>query len=367
MYLEQIQVTNVRIVNSANFELSPTLNIIYGENGSGKTSLLESIYLLGVGRSFRSNQIKTIITQEKTKLTIFGKMSQPDSHTIGIERDNTGSFRVRIDNIEQRKLSLLAQYLPVLVITPESHKLISSGPLNRRQYLDCSVFHVKHLFSEISQRYSRILKQRNALLKSSQSYKELLIWDVEYAKLIKELNQARYDEFLALKPYLEEIQGLFLPQYKVQYIFDSGWDYRSPQSFLELLKANYHTDKRYGYTGIGAHKSDIKILVDTKPAHEVLSRGEQKMLVSSMLLAQAKRLTKGLNKNCIMLIDDLPSELDAENQERLISELIKLKKVQVVLTSIHDYNPVKNMFENQKLEIKKFHVKHGKVSSECLN
>jgi len=361
MYLEQIQVRNVRIVSSANLKLSPKLNIIFGDNGSGKTSLLEAMYILSVGRSFRSNQIKTIITSNQEKLTVFGQFSKPSKTTVGIERDSTGSFRVRIDNEDQNKLSSLAQYLPVLVITPESHQLISSGPLNRRKYLDFSVFHVEHQFSITWLRYARILKQRNALLKSSQSYKELAIWDIEFAQLTNQLNEMRKVEFLSLKPHLEAIQGLFLPQYRVQYTYYSGWDVTAPQGFIGLTEKNYHQDKRYGYTGLGAHKADIKILVDSKPAHEVLSRGEQKMLVSSMMLAQVKRLASDQDKHCAILLDDLPSELDIEKQKLLISELLNLNKVQVVVTSITKNNEINKFIENTRIETKMFHVEHGAI------
>ncbi len=373
MYLDQIQVQNIRVISSAKIKLSPRFNIITGLNGSGKTSLLESIYLLGVGRSFRNHQIKTVISNEQQKLTVFGKLSGQRNITLGIERDLSGSYRVRINNEDQNRLSSLAKYLPVLVITPESNKLISGGPQHRRQYLDLSVFHVKHQFSERWQRYSKILKQRNALLKSCSSYKELSVWDVEFAALAVELDEARKEEFLQLKSHLEDIQGIFLPQYRVQYTYYSGWDSSSTQSFIQQLENNYQTDKRYGYTNLGAHKSDIKLTVNKGTVQDIFSRGEQKMLVNAMHLAQARRLSLGLDKNCMILIDDLPSELDEDKQHKLLGELSKLTKVQIFMTCISkeglvDLNSIANLEQTQKeLEVKWFHVKHGVVSETETN
>ena len=143
MYLDKLQVRNVRAIQNADLQFSPSINIVTGINGSGKTSLLESIYLLGVGRSFRSNQIKSIINNNSDDLTVYGKLSKPGADSLGISRDKSGKFKVRINNIDQNKLSSLARYLPVLVITPDSYKLLTSGPQHRRQFLDLSVFHVE--------------------------------------------------------------------------------------------------------------------------------------------------------------------------------------------------------------------------------
>jgi len=136
MYLEYLQVLNVRAISEAKIQFSPRLNIITGANGAGKTSLLEAIYLLGVGRSFRNHQIKSVIAKTSNELSVFGKLSEPGLDKLGISRDTTGKFKVRINNVDQNKLSSLAHYLPVLVITPDSYKLLTAGPQFRRQYLD---------------------------------------------------------------------------------------------------------------------------------------------------------------------------------------------------------------------------------------
>ena len=192
MYLETIQVSNVRAISHASLNLSPYLNLITGTNGSGKTSFLEAIYLLGVGRSFRSNQIKTIISNNSEELTVYGKLASPNKNTLGISRDKKGNYKVRIDHTDQKKLSSLAHYLPVLVITPDSYKLLTSGPQHRRQFLDLSVFHVEHAFANSWKRYNRILKQRNAQLKRCRSYSELAIWDKEFSQLSELLNKIFY-------------------------------------------------------------------------------------------------------------------------------------------------------------------------------
>lgn len=362
MYLKKLQVRNVRAIQQADLQLSPHVNLVSGINGSGKTSLLEAISLLGVGRSFRSSQIKNIINGKADNLTVYGKLSSPGGDTLGISRDRTGKFKVRINNTDQNKLSSLARYLPVLVITPDSYKLLTSGPQFRRQFLDLSVFHVEHSFSATWQRYNRILKQRNAQLKQANNYSELAIWDNEFCQLADTLNQARNKEFLQLKRHLEAIQGIFLPQYRVQYGYGAGWDSSSTRSFSKQLQNSFKTDKRYGYSTIGAHKADIKLTIDNQPVQDLLSRGEQKMLVNAMHLAQVSRLTEDIKKNCLLLVDDLPSELDFGKQELLIKELLKLSKTQLFITAI---SKIKLNNENHTVTrspTKVFHVEQGEVS-----
>jgi len=365
MYLEQLQVSNVRVIKNTTLTFSPRLNLISGPNGAGKTSLLEAIHLLGVGRSFRNHQIKHVIAKDSNELTIFGKLSAPGSDTLGISRDKSGKFKVRINNIDQNKLSTLAHYLPVLVITPDSYKLITSGPQYRRQYLDLSVFHVEHTFSHNWQRYNRVLKQRNALLKSCKSYSELSIWDKEYVELAEYLNQARKSEFLVLKSHFEDIQTTFLPQYRVQYRYYSGWDSEATQSLSDQLEENYSLDKKYGYSNIGAHKSDIKLLVDNRPVQEVLSRGEQKMLVNAMHLAQCRRLSMDLHNSCLLMIDDLPSEIDSVKQELLLAELVKMPDVQLFISSINNIDISQKFFNKELSTSRMFHVEQGEVN--CIN
>lgn len=363
MSLKNLQVSNVRAIKQADLQLSPDLNLITGINGSGKTSLLEAIYLLGVGRSFRSHQIKNIINHETDKLTVYGKLASLNSDNLGILRDRAGQYKVRINQQDQTKLSSLARYLPVLVITPDSYRLLTSGPQHRRQFLDLSVFHVEHHFSSYWQRYNRILKQRNAQLKKTSSYSDLLIWDKEFAELANQLHIARKQEFLQLKTHLEDIQSTFLPQYRVQYRYYAGWESEAPDSFSEQLRGCYETDKRYGYTTLGAHKSDIKISVNNKPVQEVLSRGEQKMLVNAMHLAQAKRMSQDLNKNCLLLVDDLPSELDTNKQQQLMKELLAMDNIQLFVTAISEKDiNLTSLNDDEMFTIKMFHVEQGDVS-----
>ena len=360
MFLETLQVKNVRAIIQASLVFSPCINLIIGNNGAGKTSLLESIFLLGVGRSFRSNQIKTIINHQAEELTVFGKLSTPNNDALGISRDKSGNFKVRINNTEQNKLSSLARYLPVLVITPDSYKLLSAGPQYRRQFIDLSVFHVEQSFSEVWKKYNRVLKQRNAQLKQSKSYKDLLIWDKEFVKLSLSINEARKKEFLALIKHLKAIQSIFLPQYRVQYTYVSGWDTGSIEPLSYQLQESYNKDKRYGYSTIGAHKADLLITIDSVPVQEVLSRGEQKMLVNAMHIAQAERLSMDLSKYCLLLIDDLPSELDVHKQQILINFILKMKGVQFFIAAINK-SEITNNNDSKDILIKMFHVEQGDV------
>jgi len=224
------------------------------------------------------------------------------------------------------------------------------------------VFHVEHSFSHSWQRYNRILKQRNALLKTCKNYSEISVWDKEYSELAEIINQARKKEFLALKSHLEDIQATFLPQYRVQYRYYSGWDSEASQSLSNQLEETYYLDKKYGYSNIGAHKSDIKLLIDNSPVQEVLSRGEQKMLVNAMHLAQCRRLSVDLQNSCLLMIDDLPSEIDSFKQELLLAELVKMPDVQLFISSINNIDLSQTILKQELLTSKMFHVEQGEVN-----
>ncbi len=194
MALSRLEIRHVR--NLTRVELSPAshLNLIYGENASGKTSLLEAIAILGHGRSFRSSNIAKVIQAEADKLTVFGEVLQGDSRTpMGIEKSREQT-RIRIAGEWVNNTSPLAQLLPLQVITPDSHKLIEQGPKYRRQFLDWGVFHVEHQFAQLWRRYRKALKQRNAILRSGRaSDQQLRAWDAELVSTVAPITTMRMD------------------------------------------------------------------------------------------------------------------------------------------------------------------------------
>ena len=166
MSLAELRIENLRCIESAALEFSPELNLIAGENGAGKTSILEAIFLLGRGRSFRTRNSERLIRHGQPKLTVFGRTDDAPPKVAGIEIAADGGTRARINGENARSLLELSGVVPVQAIDPEIHKLVDQGPERRRRWLDWLVFHVEPTFGLAWARYNRALKQRNAALKS---------------------------------------------------------------------------------------------------------------------------------------------------------------------------------------------------------
>src|SRR6188472_3630181 len=177
MALAELRIQNLRCVESAALEFSPELNLIAGENGAGKTSILEAIFLLGRGRSFRTRTSERLIRYGQPRLTVFGRTDDAPPRSAGIEIAADGGTRARINGENASSLLELSGVVPVQAIDPEIHKLVDQGPERRRRWLDWLVFHVEPSFAVHWSRYNRALKQRNAALRSGA--REVSAWDGE--------------------------------------------------------------------------------------------------------------------------------------------------------------------------------------------
>ena len=146
---------------------SPRINILHGDNGSGKTSLLEAIHLLGMARSFRSTRLNPVISHEQGSCTVFGQveLGEEQSSALGISRDRSGEIRIRINGQSVRSAAELAETLPLQLINPDSFRLLEGAPKLRRQFLDWGVFHVEPRFLQAWQRLQQALRQRNSWLR----------------------------------------------------------------------------------------------------------------------------------------------------------------------------------------------------------
>lgn len=332
MIIQQLHVESFRNIHSAQLSPGNGLNLIYGHNGSGKTSLLEAIHFLGLGRSFRSHLAQRVIQEGADKLQLFSRLAAGDEeHKLGLRRFRNGDTEVRMDGERIKKLSLLAEALPIQLITPESFALLFEGPKARRQFIDWGAFHSDPSFYLNWMNVRRILKQRNQLLRDKASYQQIAFWDKEFLRYCTAVTEIRKHYVDSLNEQLKGIIGGFLPQVEVRVSFTQGWD--SKTDFAELLQTQYERDLAMGFTVSGPHKADLRLRVGTLPAQDALSRGQLKLLVCALRIAQGKLLQQQLNKNSIYLVDDLPSELDKQHRKLLLQELVETN-AQVFVTAI---------------------------------
>lgn len=361
MSIEFISFSGVR--NLTDTEMMPTenLNLIYGDNGAGKSSLLETIGLLATGKSFRAKKIKHCFSYGEDKMLIKAKIQDKVLGEADIEslRNTQAQQIMRINQQAVGTQAEVAHWLPIQQIDPNTFTLLSGPPERRREFIDWGLFHVEQSFFTKWKLFKQQLKQRNVLLKN-QDDEFLAQWTTSFCTVAEEINEKR-------NQYLKEFEPIFLDmcerlgvnaQLKVK--FYAGWD--SSKELAAILLKQQERDLQLGYTQSGPHKAEIKITADGYAASEVLSRGQQKLTVVALKLAQSDLFYRQTQRKPIYLIDDLSSELDT-NHIRLLFNYFAQLNCQIFITSVKKEDLVNNC-QNANFEL--FHVEQGVIKSETL-
>lgn len=353
MPISQLYIHQFRNIAAATLTPSPAFNFVVGGNGSGKTSFLESIYLLGHGRAFRHLHANRIIQHNQSQLAVHAKIQLGDTFTtIGVAKNRNGDSQFKINQDDKVKTADLAQVLPLQLITPEGFDLLTGGPKYRRAFLDWGCFHQFPDFFWIWNQLRRLVKQRNALLRHTQSYAELRHWDQALIETAMQLSQFRRTYLTHIVPELVKTVQLFLPEYEFDCQYYPGWD--DSKSYAALLCSHYERDKLMAYTVFGPHKADLQLKCGHIAASDLLSRGQLKLLVCALRLAQGEFYTKQTGRSCLYLIDDFASELD-ENKRILLAKRLKATRAQVFITAINKAQITHMIDENDKI----FYVESG--------
>lgn len=365
-HLTQLRVSNFRNLGWVEIQPSPQINLIYGQNGAGKSSLLEAINVASIGRSFRTRKFKQLIQMDEASFTVFTRVQQDqDTHildTIGIERKGNGQSQFKLNGRNIHSAADLAAVLPSLVINAQSFSLLEGSAKERRMFFDWLVFHVKHDFPEVWKQFSKCLKQRNSLLRRDKiAYSELEIWDRELVKLANQIKRLREDTFEIFKNSFNDLfRSLKLGDHQVELEYHHGW--KREADLKEQLESDFDRDNKYGFTHSGPHKAELKIKIGKTPAVDILSRGQQKLLISGLFITEAQVFQAAADKFPILLIDDMPAELDGEYLEILKNWVLEMK-VQAFVTGI-DRLTVESIWspdKDKEHNIAMFHVKHGEV------
>lgn len=333
---------------------SDAMNLVVGPNGSGKTSLLEGIFLLGRGRSFRSHQTGRIIQTGARSLTVSGRVLSGEEEVVHLGVClRKGQREIRVDGRKEASSAVLMRTFPLIIIQPSGIALLEGPPKTRRHFLDFGVFHQDPDFLIYWRRYMRALQQRNALLRSGKM-RELLPWNQEMAAYGIMLNEARRAYVKRMEPCFQEVASRFFEDQILELRLDSGWDVdRSLEQVLELQAAS---DYRNGYTQQGPHRADFSVLMNHRPVRGYLSRGQMKLVVYALLLAQSRLMEDRSGTSGCVLIDDVASELDGPNRRALL-ELLEGRTTQFFLTAT-DHEPCLDLAaaRTQVFEISKGHL-----------
>ena len=361
MPLHRLDISQLRNLSKVRFQPSPQINLISGANGSGKTSILEAIHLLSLGRSFRSHKHKTYIQKESSECVIFGLIESASdltqSQPIGLKRELNGLLDARISGQKIQSLVELTQALPVQLINPDAFRLLEGSPKIRRQFIDWGVFHHVPAFINAWRGWQKALKQRNSLLRRGKISDNLLLaFDQELIRLGSEVNQYRHDYLDCLIPVFKQVLSNLNAGLEVNLQLYQGWD--AQKTLAQAIDASRLRDIETGYSNTGPQRADLRVKTPHGDALDTLSRGQQKLVVSALKIAQGKLLIDSGN-SIVFLVDDLPAELDKEHRGKLCQLLEELNS-QIFITSvgpeIMDYD------WSETTDVRHFEMKAGELS-----
>ncbi|WP_150465824.1 DNA replication/repair protein RecF [Francisella sp. SYW-2] len=335
MYIANLRLQNFRNIPFKSFDFKNSINFIVGKNGSGKTSILESIYFLSHSRSFRSSQLNRIINHDCDEFIVYTQAYNQDEVIISLSRKKNSNNISKLNSEIQKNHSEITRVLPIQLINPESFNIINSGAQQRCKVLDWGAFYLDKTFLKIWQQTKFLVKQRNSALK--QNYPKAYIngIDKKLCEFADILDKKRHTYFSKLKPKIYEILSQFNPNLKLDIDYFRGWN--SHKSLTQVLEESFESDNRYNVTNHGPHKADIVLTTNHKPIQDIFSRGQQKLLICAIKLAQGEIHNLENENKCIYLIDDITSELDNIHTQTLFNYLKKLKS-QVFITTTEKNN-----------------------------
>ncbi|MFC3815528.1 DNA replication/repair protein RecF [Lysobacter sp. GCM10012299] len=370
MHVTRLELRHLRRFVELRLDPSPGLNLITGDNGAGKTSVLEALHLMAYGRSFRGRVRDGLIRDGDPALEVFvewqerlGTGSDAPAGTQAPERTRKAGMRHsgqdwtgRLDGANVSQLGDLCAALAVVSFEPGSHALITGGGESRRRYLDWGLFHVEQDFLPLWRRYARALKQRNALLKARARDGQLDAWDHELAEAGEPLSRRREQYLEQLQPRFAALLSELAPALgtsRLDYV--PGWR-RDELPLADALLLARERDLAAGYSSVGPHRADWRIVFGSIPGREALSRGQAKLTALSALLAQAEHHAAARGEWPVVALDDLASELDRQHQGRVLARL-QASGAQVFITGTEAPTGL-----DATAQVRRFHVEHGVIS-----
>ena len=351
MYIEWLQVRNIRNLSDVRIEPGPKLNVISGPNGSGKTALLEAVHFLGRCRSFRTVGVNRVIRHQQERVRVSAGLRMPDKSLVvtGVERSR-GIISIRYNNRDVRRVSEQAARIPIITITPDSHRLVTGSPVYRRRWLDWAMFHVEPEYIEAWRNYHKALKHRNNLLKQNKD-EQLESWERVMTQAAEKINMQRQTFLDELSDELVWVgHQLDIPLPSLEY--DCGW--QKGVALDQCLTGHRRKDLERGNTRYGVHRSDLLISGDGRQIGHFYSRGQIKLCITALSLAQSSVFKRRTGRIPILLMDDLPAELDEDSQSRVIQGLAG-HGGQVFVTTTGETKAIEHV---QK---KMFHVEQGRL------
>jgi DNA replication and repair protein RecF len=367
MFLRCLKLAGIRNLATQTVEPGSGVNLFVGANGAGKTSLLEAIFLLARGRSFRAQVLDTMVSRGATSCSVYGELvidGPGDTEVIrrlGVSRETGGGFCYRLDGATVNAASTLADTLPLLLINSDSLGLLGGSPKTRRHFLDWGLFHTLPEARQLWRQHLRAHQQRNALLRRGIGVdrRELDLWDRKFAETGELITVMRCGYAGEIAPVAARFTEALSPGLgNLELGFQAGWD--RDQSLADALKLHRDRDIMLRATQSGPHRADLKIRLNGRLATESLSRGQSKVFALALLLAQGAHFLQRRGCSCLNLIDDLPAELDQWHRRRVAQLMAEIGGQSFVTGTDVAQMGADWMNVSAAPAVKMFHVEQGR-------
>ncbi len=363
MLIRKLHVQGLRRLVDVDMRPGAGFNLITGDNGSGKTSLLEATHVMAHGRSFRGRIRDGLIRGGESALQVFLEWEQPGQpdRRAGL-RHSGGAWEARLDGSHVSQLGELCEALAVVTFEPGSHALVDGSSEGRRRYLDWGLFHVERSdaggdFLSLWRRHARAHKQRNALLRQGRADAQLDAWEHELAQAGEAITLQREAYVARLQPHIDALIAEILPAAGSAILsLQPGWR-RHELGLADALLLARERDIAQGHTTLGSHRADLRLEFRDLPGREGLSRGQTKLAALVLLLAQASHLAAHAGHWPVLQLDDLASELDRHHQRRVLQVLAD-SGAQVFVTGTDPIDALAAL----DMPCARFHVEHGVVA-----
>ncbi len=330
--IKEVKLSNFRNIESLSLHFHPRLNVIHGDNGSGKSSLLEALYLLGFSYSFRANRLNHIIRHGEGAFTVFAKVQDPSgvSQTLGMQKNQNHAGATYQLNGNKVSVQEWLRHNPTQLLEPKTFDWLVGPPVVRRKFLDWGVFHVEHSFILHWQKNKQALSARNMLLKRERiDPNEWGYWNTQFIQSGQAMSDLRARWCAEWFPLIaERISNILKLPIDLSYF--PGWKSNTLENALLRSQAK---ERERRMTLQGPQRADLKVTIHGIPAGEVLSRGQQKLFIIALKLCQSEIVAQKTGQKVTYLIDDLPAELDRNHQE-IVFEWLDKQESPLFLTSI---------------------------------
>lgn len=343
MSIREIRVKNIRSYELYSTALDPHVTLILGRNGTGKTTLLEGLYYLMQGTSFRGRDRDMIAYDEKTAdIVAVDEGGAERRARIAVDTDDKVKKTFTLDNRQSLRMPLRSR-LPVVLFEPDELRLLTSSPQRRRQFFDDILCRLHPAYATALSRYSRVLLQRNELLKRQYDIDSvtwdahLFAWDVNFVELAGTIVRLRQD-FIASSN--ERLSRLYSSMAGKPHTITAEYVTSTPQAnyaqaLLAQLESRRHSDAQRGFTSVGPHRDDIAVSLDGHAASEVASRGEMRTIMLAYKLLEVELQREAYGTDPLILMDDVFSELDSVRERHLMHALEPYQTI-ITATDLRD-------------------------------